>query len=290
MGSGFRARRAAAVAAAAVSYGMFVTGQAVAAPPNFFDDFENGVGGDIVWTPWGGTPGTSTTPVGNNNLVTTSNNHNHTPGGVNSARAFEADPAAWNGYADFGATPDSLVATAWVFEDRNRDGSNPAQPVTAMLSMYGNSTDATPSPGDFTDYIQLGVVNFYPSGNAEWGLRTRYNDANGLGIIDTNVVREAGWTQLKIEVDSITAGGQIRFYIDTPSLPEQLVGTSFRAGSNGGAGGLSPVDLRWVRIGNNSPTYENFWYDDVSVVPEPASLGLLGLGAVSLMRRRRRTI
>ena len=31
-------------------------------------------------------------------------------------------------------------------------------------------------------------------------------------------------------------------------------------------GGLSPVDLRWVRIGNNNKSYENFWYDDVSVI------------------------
>ena len=39
-------------------------------------------------------------------------------------------------------------------------------------------------------------------------------------------------------------------------------------------------DLRWVRLGNNSKCYENFWYDDLSVVPEPASLLMLGLGGL----------
>lgn len=257
---------------------LSVTAMAVGAP-NFFDDFEAGVGGTNAWYTWngGGDPWPPPTPSGINNLLATSDNHNHTPAGAQSARAFASDPAAWNGYSDFGADGGSLSVETYLFEDHSNDGSNPAFPVTNMLSVYGDGAN----PGVFSDYIQLGVVPFYPSASLRYGFRTRYNDATGGGIIDTGVSRKAGWTKLSFEVDDLASGGQVRFFID--DVP---VGTSYRAGSNAGLGGLSPVDLRWVRLGNNSKSNENFWYDDVNVVPEPAGFGLLALGAVCLLRRK----
>jgi hypothetical protein len=109
--------------------------------------------------------------------------------------------------------------------------------------------------------------------------------AHGGGIFD-RASGIAGWTKLSIEADDYASGGAVRFYIDN-----SLVGSSFRAGANGGAGGLSQVDLRYVRIGNNRKSYENIWYDDVRVsVPEPASATLLGLAGMAMVgcRRRRR--
>jgi len=241
---------------------------------SFFDDFEAGVSGS-VWTPW-----TASQP---NNLLSTSDAHNITSGGSQSARAFASDPAAWNGYADFGASGDYLRAEVYIYEDFSNDGTNGSQPITNMLSLYGDSA----TPNALTDYIQLGVVPFYPSGSTGYGFRTRYNDATGGGIIDTGVDRKAGWTKLGIQVDALSDGGQIRFYVD-----DVLKGTSFRAGANAGAGGLSPVDLRYVRLGNNSKSYENFYYDNVAVVPEPASLALLGTGglmAIGMLISRRRS-
>ena len=82
-----------------------------------FDDFENGVGGDTVWSPWGNVSGDSHTPNGYNNLVTTDTNH--ALSGTHSARAWEADPAHWNGYADFGATSAGLKATVHLYDDMN---------------------------------------------------------------------------------------------------------------------------------------------------------------------------
>lgn len=245
----------------------------------FSDNFEAGVSG-AVWKPW--------TTGGNDNLVTTDTAHNHTPAGTKSAKVFASDPAAWNGYADFGATTipggQSLRADAWLFEDFNNNGTNGAQPVTNMLALFGDAA----TPNAFSDYIQLGVVPFFPGGSQTYGFRTKYNDTNGGGIINTGVSRKAGWTKLSIEADPYSAGGAVRFYIDNI-----LQGTSFRSGGNGGLGGLSQVDLRYVRIGNNSKSYENFWYDDVSValVPEPTTAMLLGIGAfgvVGFARRRRR--
>ncbi|MBI4578207.1 MAG: PEP-CTERM sorting domain-containing protein [Planctomycetes bacterium] len=254
---------------------------AVVAAPNFHDDFEAGVGGTNTWYNWRSSPDPwpPPNPSGINNLLTTSTDHNHTPAGTKSARAWESDPAAWNAYSDFGADSGTIHTDAWLFEDFTHDGTNSAQPVTNMLSLYGDGAN----PGVFTDYIQIGVVPFYPSGSVRYGFRTRYNDSTGGGIIDTGVSRKPGWTHLAIDVDAMGLGGQIRFFIDGTQ-----VGTSYRAGANGGAGGLSPVALRWVRLGNNSKSYENFWYDDVNVTPEPASLLLLGLGGIALLRRNRR--
>jgi hypothetical protein len=239
----------------------------------FSDDFESGVSGS-VWTKWSGS---------NQEILQTDGSHNITPAGALSARAHAADPTGYSAFADFGANSGPLRADVYVFEDFNNNGTNPAEPVTNMLALFGNGAH----PNVFSDYLQLGVVPFFPGGSQTYGVRTRYNDATGGGIIDTGVSRKQGWTHLAIEADAYTDGGQVRFYIDG-----LLEGTSFRAGANGGAGGLSMVDLRYVRLGNNSKSYENFWYDDVRIsVPEPSSVAMLavfgGLFAGWSRRRRR---
>jgi hypothetical protein len=238
----------------------------VLASPNLFDDFENGVGGDIVYAPWGNVSGDPTTPNGINNLVTTATNE-HSKSGNHSARAWSSDPAAWNGYADFGATAGAVHAEVWVFEDHSDPGTT--NPVTNMLSLYGDS--GTNNPGAFTDYLQLGVVPFYPAGSQGYGWRTA---SGGINNASPATSRKAGWTLLAIDADALSDGGAVRFYIDGT-----LVGTSARAPG---------VNLRWVRIGNNSKSYENFWYDDLRVTPEPASLILLAGAACLGLRRRTR--
>jgi hypothetical protein len=232
------------------------------AAPNLYDDFENGVGGDIVYAPWGNVSGDSTSPNGINNLIATSSSHNHTPGGSQSARVWASDPAAWNGYTDFGATAGAVRAEVYVFEDLGN-----GTPATNMLSLYGDS--GTNNPGAFTDYMQVGVVPFYPAGSAGYGWRTA---SGGVNNASPATARKAGWTKLAIEADALSTGGQVRFYID-----DALVGTSVRAAG---------VNLRWVRLGNNSKSLENFWYDDLKVTPEPASLLMLVLGSCLVLRRR----
>ncbi len=232
----------------------------------FSDDFENGVGGDIVWAPWGNVSGESHTPNGFNNLVTTDTSH--ALSGTHSARAWEADPADWNGFADFGATGAGLRATVYLYEDMTYvppyldqpTWKQPAIEVRSMFSLFGDSP--TGRPDDLTDYLEIRTFpdldrdiydpnNPPPPDHYSYGIETKYNDDQGLGIIDTGVLRKKSqWMKLAIEADSMADGGQVRFFID-----DALVGTSYRSGP----------DLRWVMMGATKITYENYWYDDISV-------------------------
>lgn len=243
------------IALAAVA--ALVVGALPATAAYFTDDFESGLGN---WSKW---PGAT---------EALQESTNHARSGEHTALQVEADPWHYASYATFGPVSDYLYAEVWVFEDFNRNDGNPSFPVTNMLALVGDNGTGTP---DFsTDYLQLGVVPWFPLESLGYGFRTKYNDDNGLGMGSAGVMRKAGWTNLAIEVFPVIDGGLVNFYIDG-----SLVGSSQRTGA----------PLMWVRIGNNSKTYENFWYDDVSIVPEPGSLLALaaGLPALALLRRRR---
>jgi hypothetical protein len=243
-----------------------------AAASQFADDFESGVSG--VWTPW-----SPAAPGGINNLLTTDTTVNITAGGTQSARSWESDPAAWNGYAEFAPTAGFVRAEVYVYESFSNDGTNPSQPIANMLSLWGDnglSTPTGPSPySSFADYLQLGVVPYLPGGSTHYSTRTMDSGADVWAT--TGVSRAAGWTKLAIEADALVDGGQVRYFInDAP------VGTGVRTPG---------VKLRWIRLGVNNKNYQNFWYDDVSVVPEPTSVALAGLAGFVLVhsaRRRRR--
>lgn len=232
------------------------------ASANLSDDFESGVNG-AVWAKWSG---------GSQEILQSDSSHNHTPAGSKAARAYEADPTAYSAYADFGSTDGFVRADVWLFEDLSHDGTNPSQPVTNMLCLIGDTGGAV---GFGADYLQLGVVPFWPGGSTTYGWRSKYGDANQGGSQSVGVARKQGWTHLAIEADALGSGGQVRFYIDGTQ-----VGTTQRSANK----------LRWVRLGNNSKSYENFWYDDVNVVPEPGSILALGAGLVGFagaLRRRK---
>lgn len=243
------------VAAAALA--VMVVGAMPATAAYFTDDFESGMGN---WAKW---------PEADETLQASAA---HPRSGDWCAWQVSADPWGYASYAAFGPVSDYLYAEAWVFEDFNENGRDPAKPVTNMLALVGDNGTGTPDWS--ADYMQLGVVPWFPLGSVGYGFRTSYNDSHGLGFGSAGVMRKAGWTNLAIEVFPVSAGGQVNFYIDGA-----LVGTSQRTGA----------PLMWVRIGNNSKSYEHFWYDDVSVVPEPTSLLALaaGIPALALFRRRR---
>lgn len=231
----------------------------------FADDFENGVRRNTSGGPWH--------RYGNAiEWLQFGSSHNHTPGGSQGARAWEANPHVYNSYADFGATGDAIEATVYLYEDMNLvpPYEYSFQRVTAMLSLWGDSVSG---PEASTDYLQIGLAPWFPGGGSTYSIRTKYNDDNELGMIDTGVARKDDWLKLTIQVDSMSQGGEVRFFID-----DTLVGTSQR----------SSPDLRWVMLGGTTFTYENYWYDDVRVTARLAgdfnSDGVVNLADYTLWR------
>lgn len=226
----------------AVSLAVLLMVASVQGETVLFDDFEEGVRGDI-WKKW---------PAGPEEVIETlqtDSSVNHTPDGEQSARAYESDPAGYCSYADFGATAGEVVAETWVFDPFDDVGTDFDRPVSIMLALIGEAEE----PDQYTDYLQLGVISWYdPQGKTQkYYARTKYNDDRGLGFIPTGVFRRQGWIHLKIVADAYVDGGAVRFYID-----DQEVASSFRDGQ---------ADLQYVRLGVNFKTYDNIWYDDVKV-------------------------
>ena len=83
------------------------------------------------------------------------------------------------------------------------------------------------------------------------------------------------WIKLTIQADSLTTGGQARFYIN-----DALVGTTYRQPG---------VSLRYFFMGNLNvgggltSNYQFFWFDDVSIVaiPEITDIAVSG-GTVTI--------
>lgn len=225
----------------AASVVWLVIGQTVRGEVVLIDDFEQGVRGDI-WKKW---------PEADETLKT-DESANHTPAGMQSARAYEADPYGYAAYADFGATAGAVRAEVWIHDPLDDDGLDYDRPVSIMLALVGASDE----PESWTDYLQFGVCAWYDDGfTSRYTVRTKYHDTSGLGYIRTQTYRKQGWTKLAIEADAHRDGGQARFYID-----DQLVATSKRS---------CKVDLQYVRLGLNFKSYDNIWYDDVMVEVDP---------------------
>jgi len=213
---------------------------------------------------------------------------NHPHSGAQSARAFATNPGGWSDtYTMTSGTAGitgALKSDVWVWDD-NSQTQGGSTPISAMLAFAG--ANGTTTPGFGTDYAELGLIpgNTAPNGNSNWVIRVRsYDVANGTTWFDTGVARTKGFIHLAITADanpSDGGDGLYHFFINgndvTPSVP-------------GGLARNSTVGLEWDRIGSNSSSVQDFWYDDFNVqpVPEPATLGLATLGIVGLLGRRRK--
>jgi hypothetical protein len=134
-------------------------------------------------------------------------------------------------------------------------------------------------PENFSGQSYFILLNTYSdSGTNNWSTQVRFD--SGLGIVESEFdysqlpLITGRWVELRNEID-LDADSQSIYYDG-----QLLVTKSWTAGVSGnGALNIGAVDL----FANGASTV---YYDDISLVPEPASCLLLALAAALGLRRR----
>ncbi len=145
-----------------------------------------------------------------------------------------------------------------------------------MRDKVGGQLYAVPSlvtgPDDWTD-MQLGV-------RRNTGLTDYYYTSIPGTWADTGEPRSEGWHELKMQLSSLD--GYIRLYID-----DTQVGISIRNDYTD-LGTLVLSTMFWPPLSDWGADAYSVWDDAEfgSTIPEPTTLCLLGLGVLSLIRKR----
>lgn len=142
--------------------------------------------------------------------------------------------------------------------------------------LFGNATDNN-APGDNTSAIRASVFNYFnPSQN--WGI----DDAGGKHSTSlTGPTTAAQGVKVDLTLTSATAYSLTMTPLNG-ATPYTLNGTY--------SGPINYVDFRLYNAASSglSDAADNFGISYMSVVPEPATLSLIGLGTAGLLFLRRR--
>lgn len=178
---------------------------------------------------------------------------------------------------------DSNAAAAPYRQSSNLQNGSAPGATNELVSMgLNNNQGSTSSGGNFYMARILGYTNTAvdPDGGPNESL-TGSGIYIKLNDFANSPLRSTGWHNLKVIMSSDDGvATDYEFYVDS-ILAE-------RVSNVGGAGTLRSLETFRLGSGVSSPNdanYDNFVLD---VVPEPASLAVLGLGGVGLLARRRR--
>lgn len=172
------------------------------------------------------------------------------------------------GVAPTNANP--LVAEFWMLVPAT---NNNARHYSELRSYASDACGV----GALEDLYAIGLWNAAPTTPGFFQGRAPFA---GLGAgndwFNLSVPRTAGWHKFAIE---IVGGNTVNYYVDNV-LGATIVDTA--------GGGVNTLDCFVLGSGLTSTGAQSVYFDDVHVerTPEPASLALLALGALSLLRRR----
>jgi hypothetical protein len=142
--------------------------------------------------------------------------------------------------------------------------------------LFGNATDNN-APGDNTSAIRASVFNYF-NPTQKWGI----NDAGGNHPTTlTGPTTAAQGVRIDLTLNSATAYSLTMTPLNG-ATPYTLNGTY--------SGPINYVDFRLYNAASTglSDAADNFGISYMSVVPEPATLSLIGLGSAGLLLLRRR--
>jgi hypothetical protein len=134
---------------------------------------------------------------------------------------------------------------------------------------YGN-TSATPNSRDYVNYIGNTVAD--RKDNAEEPFATLFPNGPLAGAPGNS------WVRVRIE----ESGGNVRLFLNN-TLVSDVVNT----GPTSGSVFIGYQDPFSGSLGSNSDLF--VVYDNVEVVPEPATMSLLALGGLAALRRRKKS-
>ena len=168
-------------------------------------------------------------------------------------------------YAHSGSNSVEIIGTADLVHEFNLAGG------TWELSAMQYIPDGT----NGTTYFLL--LNTYNDGGPyDWSVQLSYNLDTGIITSDfgggaTAPIAYEQWVELKFDID-----------LDNDTVREYYNGTllSSHEWDDNDHGTLGCIDL----FGNNA---SSVYYDDITIVPEPATVSLLCLGGLALIRRRK---
>jgi hypothetical protein len=172
-------------------------------------------------------------------------------------------------------SPRNSIAVSQTFGD---DAVHPFTPITSGAWTF-TAQQYVPSGLDGLTYFILNNVYSHP-GPFQWAIEMHMDPATGMvneqihdptGANAVPLVYDA-WTEIRVEFD-----------LDADTVDAYYNGTSI--GSGTWATPAYPT-VEFANVDMYAPHGEPVYYDNLSLVPEPASCLLLAAGAVLALRRR----